>query len=295
MEEPEVEPYRKEHPYSKVLNFEALALLIFIVILFLYVGSSTDANPAAVLLGFAPSLLFAVIVMLLIETDHFNPTYNLFIVVSILVIFAIIYLGVRTPTVQGIDEGQVLLLNAIIMAVALFVMQDSYSRRAPVAKLSAQKEPAKHHVIHEHHVVATPAIPLEDFVHSIEDKVKALNFVIGRVYSVYHGGTERMRNKIRIDKTLYGDFNEIPEKEIDRRKHEAIVLVEKIKQRLDSWNQSEAELFADDSKNLKNIIRDSSGKDSVLKVLIKNDKDPVQRYYDGAYKFCVDALAQLKK
>jgi hypothetical protein len=134
---------------------------------------------------------------------------------------------------------------------------------------------------------------IETVIHSIEDKVKALNFVIGRVYSVYHGGSERLRNKIRIDKAWYAEFNTIDEKDAARRRAQAIVLVGKIKDRLELLQQSERSVFGEETDKLKNIDHEPSGKDKIIDVLIRNDKDPVRTYYDGALSFCSDAIKKL--
>lgn len=289
----EVHPYRKAHPHSRLLTMETIIYLGFVVFLFLLCGIVTNANPAAVLLAFFPALVFGIVLILLVETDHFHPAYNWLVLVMLLVIGAIIYFAVPSPIVQGLDTGTVLVMNAIIMSIALFIIQSSYVHEKPVlehkiAELIEQEKPVQHTHIH----IEQPQA-ITDVVQSIEDKIKALNFVIGRVYSVYHGGTDRMRNKIRIDKAWYDDFNQIPEADIEKRKHEAIVLLEKIKERLHLLQKTERDVFGDEVANLKNIHHDA--KQKIIDVLIKNDKDPAQQYYDGALNYCDEALKTLKK
>lgn len=306
----EVKPYHTSHPHSKLLVFESLLFLAFVVFLFFLLGFVTNANATAVLLAFLPSLLFGVAIIILIQTNHFQPAYNWLVMIAFLVAFGLIFFLVQTPLVQGLDALTVLVMNAILMTVALLIMHTSYAHEKPVhegnlhERWEEEKKPEKHvHVIERvvekptqtHVHVHTP--PQEEevdaVVHSIEDKVKALNFVIGRVYSVYHGGSERLRNKIRVDKAWYADFNTIDAKDSERRRAQAIVLLGKIKDRLELLQKSEEAVFGDDVSKLKNIQHEPSGSDAIIDVLVRNDKDPVRRYYDGALSFCTDAIRKL--
>jgi hypothetical protein len=298
----EYHPYRKAHPHSRLLTIEAVLFLAFVVFLFLLVGYTTNASPGAVLLGFMPSLLFGIVAIILVETDHFQPTYSWLVLVMVLVIASVVYFMVPSPAVQGIDAGTMLVLNGVLMIVALFIMQNSYVHERPMSheEIKTHQEREKHererkveHTVHHVHHVEQPK-DVTELVSSIEDKVKALNFVIGRVYSVYHGGTDRLRHKIRIDKLWYNDFTTIPEQDLEKRRHEAIVLIQKIKDRLELLQKTEREIFGDDISTIRNIGHDPAGGDKIITVLIKNDKDPVQQYYEGALSFCVEALNTLR-
>jgi hypothetical protein len=301
----EVHPFRKAHPHSKLLSIESLLYLGFVIFLFMLVGYATNASPGAVLLGFAPAIAFGIILLLLVQTDHFNPAYNWFVMIGVLAIGAVAY--VLLPVGAGMDIGTIILLNALLMTVALAVLHSSYVHEQPIVTHDAPVlhdepvvETTQHHVVHHVHtpveatIKVAPQKPLSEVIHSIEDKVKALNFVIGRVYSVYHGGTEHLRNKIRIDKTWYDTFNQIDEADTDKKRLEAIALVQKISDRLTLLKRSEREIFGSDVERLKNIQHDVQGNDAVIDVLVRNDKDPVQQYYDGAQTFCEEVLRSLR-
>ena len=58
---------------------------------------------------------------------------------------------------------------------------------------------------------------------------------------------------------------------------------------------TEAEVFGEQISELKIIKRNPEGKDKIIDVLVKNDKDPVEIYYDSALEFCNKAKAALKK
>jgi hypothetical protein len=286
-----IHPYRKAHPHSKLLTIESVIYLGFVVFLFMLLGYVTNANPGAVVLAFFPALAFGIILIILVETDHFFPTYNWFVMVGLLVIAAIMYFIL--PAASGLDVGTVLVMNGLLMAVALTILHSSFAHEQPVHEHTVIHQEQKEHVVHHVHHHEAPK-EIDEVIHSIEDKVKALNFVIGRVYSVYHGGTDQLRNKLRIDKTWYDDFNQIDRTDIDKRKHEAIVLLQKIKARLDLLQRTEKDVLGNELAQLKNIQHDPAGNDKIITVLVKNDKDPVQRYYDGAMSFCEDALKILR-
>ena len=56
----------------------------------------------------------------------------------------------------------------------------------------------------------------------------------------------------------------------------------------------EKEVFTKiEMQQLVNLEREASGYDKILDVLIRNDKDPVKQYYDGAVEFCDNALDEL--
>ena len=51
--------------------------------------------------------------------------------------------------------------------------------------------------------------PMSVTIRGIEDKCKAINFVIGRVYSAKRGGSKEIREMIGIPKELYNEFSEL--------------------------------------------------------------------------------------
>jgi hypothetical protein len=55
------------------------------------------------------------------------------------------------------------------------------------------------------------------------------------------------------------------------------------------------EIFGAEHKNFKNLVRDSAGKDKIIDVLDKNDKDPVKNYIEGALQFCGRVKDFMKK
>jgi len=135
---------------------------------------------------------------------------------------------------------------------------------------------------------------LKDYINSIEDKSKALNFVIGRVYNQYHGGTKQMREEIQIPAEWYNEFALIGISEGVIDKDKLSELIHKIEVKLKKINQTEKEIFKTNSNILKNLIRDVQGHDKIIDVLDHNDKDPVRSYYEGALEFCERIREEIK-
>jgi hypothetical protein len=119
--------------------------------------------------------------------------------------------------------------------------------------------------------------------------------VIGRVYSVKHGGSDELRKEIRIDAEHYNEFAELKNEKPDLRKPAATRLLRKIKERLELLQHPEIEVFGKrELSGLINLQREPEGRDAIIDVLMKNDKDPVSAYYQGALDFCDEALKELE-
>lgn len=136
---------------------------------------------------------------------------------------------------------------------------------------------------------------LKEYIQSIEDKAKALNSVIGRVYAKKHGGTSETRDAVRIHKEWYNEFASLervdPKEKIVRIRH----LVNLIYERLLLLQQPENIVFGYRHQYLKGLNHDPEGNTSVIDVLIQNDRDPVEVYYRSALKFCERITMELSE
>lgn len=118
----------------------------------------------------------------------------------------------------------------------------------------------------------------EKLINSLEDKSKALNFVIGRVYGKKKGGDEEMRKKLRIRSEWYNEVSKIFNHQKTTSKEFKAALT-KIKRHLSVFEKTEEEVFGNKHSKLKNLSRDKDGKEKVIDVLARNDNDPVLNYY----------------
>lgn len=126
----------------------------------------------------------------------------------------------------------------------------------------------------------------------IEDKCKAINFVIGRVYSDKKGASPKIRAGLRIDSELYNSFSEITSDFKDEQATKLFNLLKKIHDRLGRLEMREKDLLTIGDAKLP-VARTADGSDRVIDVLINNDKDPVADYHADAKEVCEKVMAYL--
>ncbi len=137
---------------------------------------------------------------------------------------------------------------------------------------------------HELHITKKE---VQKSIRTIEDKCKAINFVIGRVYADKKGGSAQIRERINIPRDLYNSFSEIlmnPKKEDESKLKKVLHL---IIDRLETLEQKESDVI-----KLKKARVDVERKktDTILDVLSKNDNDPIIDYYTEAKMICEKIL-----
>jgi len=125
-------------------------------------------------------------------------------------------------------------------------------------------------------------------IRAIEDKCKAINFVIGRVYSVKRGGNAKIREIIRIDKDLYNAFSAITDNFQPKDASKVFKILTKIMEKLSLFEMTEEEVFSSGQ-----IL--SKHNEKIIDILARNDKDPVMTYYDGAKQVCIDLMNYLSQ
>jgi hypothetical protein len=116
----------------------------------------------------------------------------------------------------------------------------------------------------------------------IEDKCKAINFVIGRVYSDRKGGSPTLREKLAINRELYNKFSEMSANFDDKYAINMLNILERIYHQLLLLEQPENSVIKLHSRPELPVQRDNHGNDKILDVLAKNDKDPIMDYHNEA-------------
>ena len=74
-----------------------------------------------------------------------------------------------------------------------------------------------------------------------------------------------------------------------------ILALSRIEQRLKLLNEQESIVLGPAIHKLKKIKRNATGGDRIIDVLIANDKDPVDKYYEGALEFCHELKKEISK
>jgi len=280
----------EEKALQENIKKEKTILFIGILgVLFLALLSSVMTNTGVffTILGFSPSLITLIICLFLVE-ENFKDGLLWATAIFMPIIFFILgpYINIiannqlDVPALTGIN----LLLSMIVLIIAFLITHTMNTK-----KLEEEEYTTIENFNPEN---------IDKYIHTIEDKCKALNFVIGRVYRVSNGGSKELREKIKIPSELYNEFNAIrPEELKDSEKREdAINILERIEERLNTLLKQEKIIFSTKELNaLKKLARDKTGKDRIIDVLSVNDEDPVQDYFLGAVDFCQVIIKHLKE
>jgi transcription antitermination factor NusA-like protein len=274
---------------SMMDDFEIISSL-YLVILFIFIAVTAyvgDHTLFLVMIGFSPTIL-TVIISLLIHEQAKHHKHVLWIVP--LLIMAGFFALKDSPLFIDMDIEVLTAVNFLLSMIYVILAFAVYGKEEEEAVIEAVED-----------FLVTPISEeksekeLTDYINSIEDKSKALNFAIGRVYSQFHGGSKKLREKIQIPSDWYNEFSlvGIAKGKIDKEK--LLQLITKFELQLKSLEKSEYEVFNDEVNKLKNLIREPHGKDKIIDVLDYNEKDPVRSYYEGAMEFCQRIREEIDK
>ncbi|MCF7799335.1 hypothetical protein K9M74_05530 [Candidatus Woesearchaeota archaeon] len=258
---------------KKVNAFEVLSglFLLFSLLIIIITAAIGNHNLFIVVIGFFPTILTILISLTIHEQYAKQRKILWFLPICLLGAFYII--GTNSPSVaKRIDVPVLIGINFILSIFYIIIVYNVF--KSPINKENKTE------------TETTVEQTIEDYVHSIEDKSKALNFVVGRVYNKYHGGTSNMREKLRIPADWYNEFSSLGIGTENVNAEQLLDLITRFELQLKNYEKKEFELFKSDAYKLKNLIHDPHGKDKVIAVLDHNDKDPVRSYYEGAVKFC---------
>jgi len=279
----EVDPLGRQHPQPHISTEEKrmtsiLSIFLVATIVAIPIISVTSSSPAMnVFLGFLP--LIVTLVLDMIAVSHHYKTTVLWINLAAVHVLALAVLYFCNYLLSvPLNIGAAVSTSVLLGLIATTFVVLTTGRVVPK---------------HEHVVEFNPE-KIEEYVQSIEDKAKAINFVVGRVYRAANGGTAKMRERLRVPSEWYNEFTEIkdPGEQLDKAK----VLVRKIRDRLALYTMKEKEAFSSHELSaLKHLARDKAGNDDILTVLKTNDRDPVEHYYVSAVEFCDRILQELEK
>ncbi len=271
MEPDDVQAAKKKKEYShvdKIIIF-LCTVLYLAVTLFLSIKNDSLFN---VLIGTSPTLIYLVINFVYLKEMEKKHTLVWLLPIPLIIIFAIIG-SLQVSFVKNIDwqtlTGVNVVLSYIFAAFIVFI--------GTPPKNKAEKK--------QNRLEITKETFLES-IRSIEDKCKAINFVIGRVYSDKKGGSKKLRAKLNFPREWYNSFSEITGDYDSSKKQELSAVLGRILERLKVLQKSEKDVFELDENPMIKIERDKQGNDPIIEVLRKNDTDPVVNYYNSAVEVC---------
>lgn len=310
----------KEIPFSLVAlcrRFKHVETLFGIVYFFCFivfmfvVAALSQAVMSSIFVGFLPTMLtivFAVVVFDVIEAHK----KIVLIAIPLVLCGGFFVLGTASalPVFRNMNILNVTALNFITSFLFVFIslLLDAIERRVleeqeeqeldeelrDVDKDLGHESPKEEFRLNPE-LRAVDARMIDKYIQSIEDKAKALNSVIGRVYTKRHGGTDEVRDAIKIPCEWYNEFARLEGIDAAAKIKKIRHLVNSIWERLQSWRNPEKAMFGYRHQYLKGLNRDPEGNTPVIDVLIANDRDPVEVYYRSAIEFCENALGELSE
>lgn len=264
--------------------FEGFSLVSILVLFIVIVitSLSTEASLFFVLMGFMPTLITIILCLLMFD----ETLYSLIILwLTPFILTGLFFVVATSQTLlkSNLDVGALVTVNIILSVLYLIIF-------FAIAKLLSPKESHHHKPAHSeaHAMAAHQPKTIREYVASIEDKSKALNFVIGRVYNKYHGGSKQLREKLSLKSEWYNEFSDALQNETNPDKRRLLTILDNIENQLFLLTKTEKEVLSEEElRELKGLERKEDGSERIMDVLIKNDKDPVDSYYAGAKEFCL--------
>lgn len=124
---------------------------------------------------------------------------------------------------------------------------------------------------------------------SIEEKCKGINFVIGRVYADKKGGSQEIRDSLKIPRELYNQFSEMADHFKTEQKYDFLNILYHLKTHLNRLEDQEQSHFRPKQVQIP-IKRNSDGSSRIIDVLSENDKDPIKDYHNQAKEICTQLI-----
>lgn len=308
---------RREQSYLSfhLVSTKSAAIFSFLLYFFFIFATAWFAGEElfTVFLGFSAVFLYLLVTFLLFSLD--------FAMVEIVYLFPLLFgagfyalwhLNVST-LVSGMNGSMLTVLNIVVsyvFAALLSILHphgvdrlqggrgvvlehpEPVLANSSIEEVSSEKTHSSHR---DPEILPLPieAKPMSVTIRGIEDKSKALNFAIGRVYSAKRGGSKEIRGMIGIPKELYNAFSELVQDDDIVDPKRLLSVVSQIRDRLHQMQQKESELFDLEDAKIE-VERSSRGSDTVLTVLARNDKDPVEEYHSEALEVCEQVIQYLK-
>jgi hypothetical protein len=312
---------KKEIEFGSLEKFFILVYIIFLIGLIGFINLNSDSNIFIIFISLLPTFFTIILTVIFFLSAKKNKFSLLVLPVLTAVIWYIVASNSQVQALKNVDAGNTTFLNFILSLLFIVILEflsglfnffnKSYRKKEYVNGYETIKTPdgyekERTNLKESKSINAQENISerieknieeqeksIEHYIQSIEDKSKAINFVIGRVYSKKHGGSPELRSLINIKKEWYNLFAEIPPKQIHNYLPSLREVVFKITEILNQYQKTEKEIFGKLHLNLENITRDESGNNTIIEVLINNDKDPVEVYYKTALEFCEKAITEI--
>lgn len=308
MEKKEVSPISK-----KFLLILASTIYVFVLI---GLTSSANGNIGIVFLSLFPFLAHIAFFFFSLEEEHklFKMIWILPVILSVL-FYLVWYSGLNI--LNQIDGSTIFVLNIVLSYIVNAIFIIFYQRKSTISSKKHKNLKQNFHSLRQSYMersnVQSDEIEnlrkkVKDFenklkvtkenisfnLRSIEDKCKSINFVIGRVYGKNHGGSERIRDSIKINSDWYNAFSELTQDFKKEDSSRIYIILDNIHQKLKILELKENEIFDHLSLSKLDLDRAHDGRDRILDILATNDKDPVYDYHQESLEICQKLMDYLK-
>jgi len=272
-----------------------------------WLSSVNTAPLSKVFTSFVPTIITIIIVILVLETALQKiRAINWVVPILTSVGFYVLITPTGNSVLTNVDVGNITVANFIISMVFIIGLEFLLSMNqsgggttigagGKTTKVTTRKTTNELDLGGSANTEMSFQKQFQEYIQAIEDKCKAINFVIGRVYSNKHGGSEKLRESIKLKPEWYNEFSKINDENID----ENMVVLKKVLwslyDRLLLIGKKEREVFKKkEIINIKDLTRDKMGEETIIEVLANNDKDPIVTYYQSAVDFCKKATEELR-
>lgn len=280
---------------NKIL-FEGFSLfsLLILMIIIISAAFSTNSPLLFVVIGFLPSLITIVLSLILYE-ESFHHKLTLWFL-PLIMAASFFFIGTNYKYMDyNMDVATLTSINIIFSLLYLIIFFSLLKATKPTKKLTKKQTKEKPITEEPKIKIEPPEVNIQEYIASIEEKSKALNFAIGRTYNKYHGGSLSLRQQINLKAEWYNELSQALQNEESTDKLRLFMIIENIEKHLENLKKPEKEIFTQKQlDSLKNLDRDINGNDAILDVLMKNDADPVELYYKGMQEFCETLRKELK-
>jgi len=277
---------KKEVKHHSRFDKAILGGLFLIIILIMFgLSAASDQSLFNVFLACLPTIVSITLAIVIVESYKENHS---FVWAVPLVFIALFYVMAPQYLIfVNLDVPQITVMNLVISY--LFIIVINFIAPPHLHKMYSPPEPQiivreiPKEIIKEVIKEVPVVVKKEETLQALEDKCKAINQVIGRVYRQSFGGSKELRNKIKIPRDWYNAFSK---QEID------FALIKKLLERLSLFNKTEKEVFGNLCKDFKRLKRDKNANDRIMEVLKSNDDDPIETYVSSAIAVCEQALKE---
>lgn len=269
------------YQYSPLARAWLMISILLTLAIAVVSGIRTDSALIFAVIGFLPTIACCLIFIVLLE-GGFKDILFWMTPLGICLLWLAIGDFLNTSLNNQLDVALLTGVNIIISYIILAIMtaiEYAHKRDEEDVSLEEDFKPEK----------------LDRYIHTIEDRCKGINFVIGRVYRDSRGGSKAIRERLKVPSEWYNEFNSISASQIREKRPLALEILGKIERQLQVLLKPEKDVFTHSEIKALRIAHDTNGYDRIIDVLSVNDRDPVEDYFLGAMDFCKKVTEGLRR